>query len=512
MMNILITGGCGFIGSHFINYYYQNSTHNIVCIDAMYYCASENNIDEEIRNSERFTLYKTNINDYDKVVDILKKHSITHIIHFAAQSHVDNSFNDSIQYTYDNVKGTHTILEAIKNTNLKIVLIHISTDEVYGESDMDEGMKTEDSILCPTNPYAASKAAAEMYVKSYIKSFGLKAIITRGNNVYGNNQYPEKLIPKFITLLKSGKKCTIHGDGSMLRSFIHVDDVCTAIDKILHLGSFGEIYNIGSDEEISVLDVTEMLIRDIHNTTDYDKYIEYIEDRPFNDKRYFISNEKIKFLGWEQKIDFNDGLKQLIKTIKIPETYGYIIYCTENNNKWEEIYKKIREKDNSEIVLIVNKKYKIDNSKYKNIIIEQNDFDFFNVLIPYYYYFIKNYFSKGCILNDNINLDLIQTTIIDMENYDFKILIPKDHITDKDLPQQNILNKLDSTLSSNYNDKESWVGGENLLAIVKFKLLDTLQTKYEVLTQIANKVGANYTNVMENVIGFLLCNEKKLME
>ena len=263
-MRLLVTGGCGFIGSNFINYYFhKNKNCSIINIDAMYYCASEFNVNDDIRFSNRYTLHKINLNEYDKLVNIIKDNNITHVIHFAAQSHVDNSFNDSLQYTYDNVKGTHCLLEAIKNTNLNIVLIHISTDEVYGESINDNDFKTEKSLLLPTNPYSASKAAAEMYVQSYIKSFGLKAIITRGNNVFGPNQYPEKLIPKFIELLKKNKKCTIHGDGSMIRNFIHVDDVCTAVDTILLLGTYGQIYNIGSDEEneISVLEVTQKLVK-----------------------------------------------------------------------------------------------------------------------------------------------------------------------------------------------------------------------------------------------------------
>ena len=248
MKNVLITGGCGFIGSNFINYYYYKYRHvNIINIDAMYYCASIKNINKDIRESKRYTFIKDNINNYDLLCDILERYQITHIIHFAAQSHVDNSFNDSLQYRYDNVKGTHTLLEAIKNSKnfSNIMLLHFSTDEVYGESELTDQEKTEESILCPTNPYAASKAAAEMYVKSYIYSFGLKAIITRGNNVYGLNQYPEKLIPKFIKLLIDGDKCTIHGKGNSIRNFIHVYDVCTAVDVIIKTGTFGEVYKYG---------------------------------------------------------------------------------------------------------------------------------------------------------------------------------------------------------------------------------------------------------------------------
>ncbi len=317
-MNILVTGGCGFIGSNFINFFFnKDSTCNIICLDAMYYCASINNINEEIRQSSRFKFIKGNLCSFDLVKHILVEHKITHVIHFAAQSHVDNSFHQSFQYTQDNVVGTHTLLEAIRETDLNIFLLHFSTDEVYGESLHNE-MKNEQSILCPTNPYSASKAAAEMYVYSYIYSFKLKAIITRGNNVYGPNQYPEKLIPKFIDLLKNNKKCTIAGNGSAIRNFIHVHDVCTAVDIIINKGILGEVYNIGGDHsnEYSVMDVSKKLIKLIKNNDNYDNYnnyIEYIPDRPFNDTRYFISNDKLTNLGWEQKIMFDEGLELLIK-------------------------------------------------------------------------------------------------------------------------------------------------------------------------------------------------------
>ena len=300
--NFLITGGCGFIGSHFINYIFNKyPQNNIICFDAMYYCASLDNIDASIRTSERFTMINGNLKEYSLICDTINKYNITHIIHFAAQSHVDTSFSNSLQYTYDNVVGTHNLLEAIRTINNEIILLHFSTDEVYGESlQCTKIQKTEQSLLCPTNPYAASKAAAEMYVMSYIHSFKLKAIITRGNNVYGSNQYPEKLIPRFIQQLTNGIKCTIQGNGSAIRNFIHVYDVCTATDIVLNKGNYGEIYNIGSDawNEFSVIDVAKILIKKIHNTDNIIQYIEYIEDRPFNDMRYFISNDKITALGW----------------------------------------------------------------------------------------------------------------------------------------------------------------------------------------------------------------------
>ena len=315
--NLLITGGCGFIGSNFINnYFFKNTEVNIYNLDAMYYCASENNVKEEIRNNNRYKFIKGNLLSYDLIYYILNTYNIDAVIHFAAQSHVQNSFSDALQYTQDNIVGTHTLLEASRNYGKIKRFIHVSTDEVYGESmlEYEESKKTEESILCPTNPYAATKAGAELIAQSYYHSFKMPIIITRGNNVYGPNQYPEKLIPRFIKLLKEDKKVTIQGDGSNVRAFLHSEDVAEAFSLILEKGIIGQIYNVGSDEnsEYTVLEVAKILIKLIKNTEDYDDFIEYIEDRPFNDKRYYISNQKLKDLGWEIKVDFMDGLKNII--------------------------------------------------------------------------------------------------------------------------------------------------------------------------------------------------------
>ena len=169
--------------------------------------------------------------------------------------------------------------------------------------------------MCPTNPYAATKAGAELLVQSYNHSYNMPIIITRGNNVYGPNQYPEKLIPRFIQLLQNNKKVTIQGDGSCVRAFLHVSDTCEAFEHILLKGKIGEIYNIGCDEkmEYSVMEITQILIKKIKKTEDYNEWIEYIADRPFNDKRYYISNNKLKQLGWKININFMQGIDDLIE-------------------------------------------------------------------------------------------------------------------------------------------------------------------------------------------------------
>jgi dTDP-glucose 4,6-dehydratase len=312
-MNLLITGGCGFIGSNFINYYSEKYPEVLIInMDAMYYCASEKNVKSGLTN---YKFIKGNLQSKDLVSHILEEHSITHIIHFAAQSHVQNSFNDSINYTMDNILGTHTLLECCRHyQNVSggrlVKIIHVSTDEVYGES-LNDDIKHESSVLVPTNPYAATKAGAELIAMSYIKSYKLPIVITRGNNVYGPNQYPEKLIPRFIQQLRNNEQVTIQGDGSALRSFLHVDDTCSAFELILRDGVIGEIYNIGTHDEYSVMDVAKILVKLIKGTDHFQSWVRFIEDRPFNDSRYFISNQKLRDLGWEIKISFEQGIKML---------------------------------------------------------------------------------------------------------------------------------------------------------------------------------------------------------
>jgi len=316
-LNLLVTGGCGFIGSNFINYYFNKSKFNtIVNLDAMYYCANEENVKKYIRNDNRYVFINENLCSGESIESILKKYNITHVIHFAAQSHVQNSFEDSIKFTYDNILGTHTLLEACRKFKKIHKFIHVSTDEVYGESmlTVDEKHKTEHSILCPTNPYAATKAGAELIAQSYQHSYKMPIIITRGNNVYGRNQYPEKLIPKFIKLLNENKKVTIQGNGSSVRAFLHAYDTAKAFEIILEKGEIGEIYNIGCDEnmEYSVLSIAKILISMIKKTDHFEDWIEFIEDRPYNDMRYYISNQKLKDLGWSIDVDLLSGLTDLI--------------------------------------------------------------------------------------------------------------------------------------------------------------------------------------------------------
>lgn len=313
MKNILVTGGCGFIASNFLNMVIRKYPYyNFYNIDSLYYCADIKNV--ECKGFKNYKFIKGNICNKELVDFILKENNIDTIIHFAAQSHVDNSFCNPLQYTKDNILGTHNLLECVRQYGEIKKFIHVSTDEVYGESLCPESdIKSEKSKLNPTNPYSATKASAEMLVNSYVYSYNLPIIITRGNNVYGPNQYPEKLIPKFILKLLNNKKCTIHGEGLTERSFLYVDDVINAFDIILHRGKIGEIYNIGTNDEYSVLDITKKLVYMINNNENIENYIEYVEDRKYNDKRYKISFNKLLALGWKQRINIDKGLKKTIE-------------------------------------------------------------------------------------------------------------------------------------------------------------------------------------------------------
>ena len=305
----LVTGGCGFIGSNFLNIIKERHPDiEFVNIDKLDYCSNIHNVNSGVAKFIQHNLCNVGI-----LENIVKEYKFDYVFHFAAQSHVDNSFTSPLGFTLDNTYGTHTLIEVCRRHIPNVEFIHFSTDEVYGESKTHEPFTEDTGVLRPTNPYSASKAAAEMIVRSYIESFDMNIKIIRCNNVYGPNQYPEKLIPKFIRLLKEDKKCTIHGINSanVRRAFMHVHDVVDAVEVVWKSGKSGEVYNIASDDELSVMDVTKLIIKTLKNTEEYDEWIEYIEDRPFNDQRYYICAKKLKELGWSQKRTREDLIKYI---------------------------------------------------------------------------------------------------------------------------------------------------------------------------------------------------------
>jgi dTDP-glucose 4,6-dehydratase len=309
--NILITGGAGFIASHVVIHFVEKyPQYKIVNLDKLDYCSSLKNL-SSIEDRPNYKFIKGNILSTDLISYILKSEEIDTIIHFAAQTHVDNSFGNSMSFTKNNILGTHVLLEAARFHKVKR-FVHVSTDEVYGESTTEVGFTEADGRIDPSNPYSATKAGAEFLVNSYRSSFKVPVIITRGNNVYGPHQFPEKIVPKFINLLERGKPLPIHGDGTNRRKYVYATDVAKAFDVICHNGVIGEVYNIGTDVEFTNLQLAEYLLRHYKLEDQREKYLKFVEDRPFNDCRYHIDSSKLNRLGWQPTVKFEDGIAETV--------------------------------------------------------------------------------------------------------------------------------------------------------------------------------------------------------
>lgn len=301
MKKIVITGGAGFIGSHIVDHFanaYKDA--QIIVFDKMTYAADIRNIMHHIEN-QRIELVVGDICDLDRCYQVVENCDL--LIHAAAESHVDNSFGNSLEFSKTNVLGTHALMEAALKSGVPKI-IHVSTDEVYGE--VVEGRVDEDAVLLPTNPYSASKAAADMIIQGYKKSFNLPVITVRSNNIFGIRQFPEKILPKFILLLMSGQKLTLHGSGENKRHFLAAPDLCRALDLLVQKGKIGEIYNIGTLDEFKNVEVAHMIC-DVFGL-DPKEWITHIEDRPFNDARYAITWEPLTKLGWKPEIHLKDEI------------------------------------------------------------------------------------------------------------------------------------------------------------------------------------------------------------
>lgn len=313
----------GFIASHvailLCNKYPQ---YNIVVYDKLDYCACLANL-EELFDKPNFKFVKGDIASPDLVSYVLREEEIDTILHFAAQTHVDNSFGNSFAFTQTNIYGTHVLLESAKMCSTLKRFVHVSTDEVYGEGeDFETDPMSEGHVLEPTNPYAATKAGAEFLVKSYFRSFQLPCLITRGNNVYGPHQFPEKLIPKFTNQLLNDLPLTLHGDGSNTRNFLYVTDVASAFDIIMHKGTAGHVYNIGGKNELPNIDIAKTLLKIFNKEDREDELITFVPDRKFNDLRYTINSDKLHELGWVEEMAWEEGLKITVDWYK-KYTYRY---------------------------------------------------------------------------------------------------------------------------------------------------------------------------------------------
>lgn len=310
---ILVTGAAGFIGSHVCDEFVATMPDClIVGFDMLDYCASLQNLANALQHSN-FVFEQGDILDSARLRYVFEKYSVDCVYHLAAQSHVDASFGNSFQFTETNVKGTHVLLEVARAQNAKKPLhrfVHVSTDEVYGTK-ADES--DERALPDPTNPYAASKAAAEMFVRSYYYSYKLPVIITRSNNIYGPRQYPEKVIPRFILRLLGGKRPQVQGDGQQERSFLHATDVARAMRIVLQSGIVGETYNIGVRDYHTIASLARRLTHEIAPSEEISAIEFAANDRPFNDHRYRLNWDKMRALGWQPQVPFEDGLRSTIQ-------------------------------------------------------------------------------------------------------------------------------------------------------------------------------------------------------
>mmetsp|Transcript_23509 Transcript_23509/g.51593 ORF Transcript_23509/g.51593 Transcript_23509/m.51593 type:complete len:362 (-) Transcript_23509:496-1581(-) len=307
---ILITGGAGFIASHVVIRLVQNyPQYKVVVLDKLDYCASLKNL-HAIKAAPNYKFVKGDIQSMDLLSFVLSTEEVDTVMHFAAQTHVDNSFGNSLAFTMNNTYGTHVLLEACRMASSIRRFINVSTDEVYGETSLgkEQGLQ-ESSHLDPTNPYSAAKAGAEMMCKAYMTSYRMPIIITRGNNVYGPHQFPEKLVPKFTLLAARGRELPVHGDGSAVRSYLYVEDVAEAFDVVLHKGKIGEVYNIGTERERTVREVAVDIAKQFGQD---EAKIVNVKDRAFNDKRYYIGSHKLEALGWTERTGWEEGLRKTI--------------------------------------------------------------------------------------------------------------------------------------------------------------------------------------------------------
>ncbi|MFH0854213.1 MAG: dTDP-glucose 4,6-dehydratase [bacterium] len=333
-MKLLITGGAGFIGSNFIRYILEKySNYEVVNLDKLTYAGNLDNLkDVEDNCGDRYKFVKGDIANEEDVRKAISD-GIDGIVNFAAESHVDRSLYDPLSFIKTDVEGTFVLLQAVHKYGIKKYL-QVSTDEVYG--DILCGFSKEDAPLRPSSPYSASKAGGDLQVLAAYRTFGLPVIITRSANNYGPFHYPEKIIPLFITNAMEEKTLPIYDGGTQVRDWLYVLDHCRAIDLVFHKGKLGEIYNIGAnqDPEITNLELTDKILELTGKSKNLKKNV--IGLRPGHDQRYAVNCDKIKFLGWEPKISFEDGIKMTVDWFKENEKWWKPL----KSGQYLEYYKK----------------------------------------------------------------------------------------------------------------------------------------------------------------------------
>jgi dTDP-glucose 4,6-dehydratase len=296
-VRVLVTGGCGFIGSHFVKRLAARG-HEVVVLDKLTYAGNPANLD-----GVRCELRRGDIADADTVAGAGE--GCEAAVNFAAETHVDRSIFGAAEFIHTDVLGTYVLLEWVRATGLR--LVHVSTDEVYG--DVPTGSSAEDHPLRPSSPYAASKAGGDLLLLSHVRTYGVDALITRGSNTYGPNQYPEKLIPLFVTNALDGEPLPVYGDGRQRRDWLHVEDHCAAIELVLERGRAGEVYNVGADCERENLEVARQILE---LTGASEELIRHVDDRPGHDRRYSLDSSKLRALGWRPQVTLEHGLAETV--------------------------------------------------------------------------------------------------------------------------------------------------------------------------------------------------------
>jgi len=334
LQNILVTGGCGFIGSHFVRLFLrQRPDCRIVNLDLLTYAGNLANL-KDVEKAEAYAFVRGDITDRKLVESIIEQHKIDAIVNFAAETHVDRSLIDSGPFVRTNVEGTRVLLEA-SGSRIKRFL-QVSTDEVYGALTLTDPPFTEDSSLNPNSPYAATKASADLLVRAYHRSYGVPALVTRCGNNYGPFQFPEKFLPLFITNALEGRNLPVYGDGKQIRDWIYVEDHANAIARVLEGGEPGEVYNIGAEGERTNLEMAEAILRALGRPL---SLITYVQDRPGHDRRYGINAAKIqRVLGWSPAVSLDDGLRSTIEWFRLHSEWWQRIKSGEYRQYYEAQY------------------------------------------------------------------------------------------------------------------------------------------------------------------------------
>jgi dTDP-glucose 4,6-dehydratase len=302
-VRLFVTGGAGFIGSNYVRFVLGSSDDSVTVFDALTYAGNLDNL-RGLDDDPRFAFVKGDITDGDAVISAMKGHDA--VLHFAAESHVDRSIVSPDEFVHTNCDGTNVMCDVAGQVGVNRFL-HVSTDEVYGS--IEEGSFSEGDTLGPRSPYSASKAASDLIALSHHSTYGLPVVVTRSSNNFGPYQFPEKMIPLFVTNLLEGKRVPLYGDGLNVRDWCHVEDNCAGIDLVLRAGSDGEIYNIGGGNEVTNREVTDTILEILGHD---DEMIEYVEDRLGHDRRYSISTDKVGTLGWHPQREFREALEATV--------------------------------------------------------------------------------------------------------------------------------------------------------------------------------------------------------